>query len=155
MRLSDRTERRQGIGPETQKSGVSADDQAVLLPEARFVRPMRKPADITAERKRLYRAAINGRVSVEEAARLSFILTSIRADLEADQPEISQTPQGPFVSEIHIHGVPPGTFLSQEEVDRLAAQHAPPLPEAPPSRPMLRLFENEDVDDVELPEPAA
>ena len=40
------------------------------------------------ERKRLYRASINGKVSVEEAAKLSYMISGIRADLEADKPVI-------------------------------------------------------------------
>src|SRR4051812_18969445 len=40
--------------------GVSLDKAQEVLPEARFVAPLRKPADVTMERKRLYRAVING-----------------------------------------------------------------------------------------------
>ena len=38
------------------------------------------------ERKRVYRTTESGKVAVEEAAKLSYMLTGIRTDLEADTP---------------------------------------------------------------------
>ena len=134
--------------------GVPSTDQGEVLPPARFVAPLRKPADCTMERKRLYRAAINGRISIEEAAKLSYVLTSIRSDLEADQPpQIDQT-RGPCVDTVVIHGVPSGTFLPKEEIDRLNSQFI----EAPPAHiagPPMRVFDGDVVEPDSEPSSAA
>jgi hypothetical protein len=127
-----------------------------ILPPARHVAPMRTPADVTAERKRLYRAAINGRVTVEEAAKLSFMLTGIRADLEADRPPQLEQIRGPCVDTIIINGVPSGDFLPKEEIDRLKSQFI----EAPPAHiaggpPMLKVFDGDAVEPEPDSEPSS
>jgi hypothetical protein len=134
--------------------GVPSTDQGEVLPPARFVAPLRKPADCTMERKRLYRAAINGRISIEEAAKLSYVLTSIRSDLEADQPpQIDQT-RGPCVTSVVIHGVPSGEFLPQEEIDRLNSQFIEQPPAHLTGPPMLKVFDGEANQDPEPPQAA-
>ena len=133
---------------------VPSNDTAEVYPRARHVAPLRKPADVTRERKRLYRATINGRISVEEAARLSYLLTGIRNDLEADAPpDIEQALGGYVVDTVIINGVPPGTFLPKEEIDRLNSQFA----EVPPAHisgpPLLRVFDGDVVEADQDPEP--
>ena len=64
------------MGRKRKDAEVPAPDKAEVFPAARHVAPLRKPADVTRERKRLYRATINGRISADEAARLSYMLTS-------------------------------------------------------------------------------
>ena len=93
--------------------GVPQADRGEVLPPARFVAPLRKPADVTMERKRLYRAVLNGRVPVDEAAKLNYMLNGIRADLEADAPpNIDQVPGGYVVDTVVINGVPSGHISS-------------------------------------------
>jgi hypothetical protein len=138
------------MGRKRKSEGVPSTGQGEVLPAARHVAPLRKPADVTRERKRLYRATLNGRISVEEAARLSYLLTGIRNDLEADAPpDIEQAPGGYVVDTVIINGVPPGTFLPKEEIDRLNSQFI----EAPPAhlaaRPMLKVFDGEADHDSE------
>jgi hypothetical protein len=133
------------MGRKRKDEGVPSTDTAEVYPPARFVAPLRKPADCTMERKRLYRAAINGRISIEEAAKLSYVLTSIRSDLEADQPpQIDQT-RGPCVDTVIITGVARGEFLPKDEIDRLNSQfiEAPPAHIAGP--PMLKVFDGDVV----------
>lgn len=135
--------------------GVPQADRGEVLPPARFVAPLRKPADVTMERKRLYRAVLNGPVPVDEAAKLNYMLNGIRADLEADAPpNIDQVPGGYVVDTVVINGVPSGTFLPQEEIQRLKSQfvEVPPAHIAGP--PMLKVYDNGD-DDFEQPPPQA
>jgi len=143
------------MGRKRKNAEVPSTDKAEVLPRARHVAPLRKPADVTLERKRLYRAVINGRVPVDEAAKLNYILTGIRADLEADQPpQIEQTIHGPCVTSVVIHGVPSGTFLPQEEIDRLNSQFIAQPPAHITGPPMLKLFDGEADQDPEPPSAA-
>ena len=142
------------MGRKRKNAEVSSTDKAEVLPPARHVAPLRRPADVTLERKRLYRAVINGRVPVDEAAKLNYILTGIRADLEADQPpQIEQTIHGPCVTSVVIHGVPSGTFLPQEEIDRLNSQFIEQPPAHIAGPPMLKVFDGEAVEADQKPEP--
>ena len=112
---SDRTDRGQGIGPETQRRGPTPGNSpngGEVLPPARHVAPLRTPADCTTERKRLYRAYLNGKVSIEEAAKLSYMIGGIRADLETDA--IIDQPGAVFQTEITITGVPCGGQVDEE-----------------------------------------
>ena len=106
------------LGRKRKDEGVSCE----ILPPARHVAPLRTPADVTMERKRLYRLAMNGKVSVDEVAKLSYVLTTIRTDLESDRPPQLDQITGPCVDTIIINGVEPGTFLPKEEIDRLKSQ---------------------------------
>ena len=134
------------MGRKRKDEGVPSTDTAEVFPAARHVAPLRKPADVTRERKRLYRATLNGRVPVEEAARLSYLLTGIRNDLEADQPpQIDQT-RGPCVDTVVIHGVPSGTFLPKEEIDRLNSQFIEQPPAHIAGPPMLKVFDGDVVE---------
>jgi hypothetical protein len=143
------------MGRKRKDEGVPSTDTAEVYPPARFVAPLRKPADCTMERKRLYRAAINGRISIEEAAKLSYVLTSIRSDLEADQPpQIDQT-RGPCVDTVVIHGVPSGTFLPREEIDRLNSQFIEQPPAHITGPPMLKVFDGDVVEPDSEPSSAA
>jgi hypothetical protein len=132
---------------------VPSDDTAEVYPAARHVAPLRKPADVTRERKRLYRATLNGRISVEEAARLSYLLTGIRNDLEADAPPQIDHTRGPCVDTVVIHGVPSGTFLPKEEIDRLNSQFIEQPPAHITGPPMLKVFEGDVVEPD--PEPSS
>ena len=156
--------------------GSPPDQMQELLPAARHVAPLNKPGDVTKERKRLYRATINGKIAADEAARLNFMLTGIRADLEADMPPvIEHGPDiGPVVDTINIVGVPSGwsvtnlfgseAHIPTETLHKLrellpADAFAPPSETgflSPPSpsdvRPFLRLLDN---DTPETPPPAA
>ena len=136
------------------EEGVPSTQQGEVLPEARFVAPLRKPGDVTKERKRLYRAVINGRISPDNAARLSYMLTSIRSDLEADTPPVIDQIRGPCVTSVVIHGVPSGTFLPKEEVDRLNSQFVEQPPAHITGRPMLKLLDGEAEQDPEPPQAA-
>jgi hypothetical protein len=106
------------------------------------------------ERKRLYRAVINGRVPVDEAAKLNYILTGIRNDLEADQPPQIDQIRGPCVDTVVIQGVPSGTFLPQEEIDRLNSQFIEQPPAHMAAPPMLRVFDGDVVEADEPPSAA-
>ena len=141
------------MGRKRKDEGVPSTDTAEVYPPARFVAPLRRPADVTTERKRLYRAVINGRVPVDEAAKLNYILTGIRNDLEADQPpQIDQT-RGPCVDTVIIQGVPSGTFLSKDEIDRLNSQFIEQPPAHIAGPPMLKVFDGEAVEADQKPEP--
>jgi hypothetical protein len=126
-----------------------------IQPPARHVTPLRHPGDVSRERQRLYRLVLNGKITVEEGAKLSYILTSIRADLEADlPPDIALAPGGYVVDTVNIIGVPSGTFLTKEEVEASLSQFAP---EPPPSGsitralPMLKVYESAEEDEEPLP----
>ena len=121
------------------------------------VMPLRRPADVTRERKRLYRAVLNGKVTPDEGARLSYMLTSIRNDLEADQPpQIEQAPGGYVVDTVIINGVPPGTFLAKEEIDRLNSQFIEQPPAHIAGPPMLKVFDGDVAEaDQDLESPSA
>ena len=117
----------------------------VIPPPARFVAPLKTPGDVTMERKRLYRAA--GRISIDEAAKLSYVLTTIRADLEADQPPEIKEINGLHVDTVIVNGVPSGEFLAPEEIDRLKSQFIEqPPPHIAGGVPMLKLYDRNDVD---------
>ena len=149
-----------------------------MFPPARLVAPLKTPGDVTTERKRLYRLTVNGKVAVEEAAKLSYMLTGIRADLEADMPPvIEHGPDiGPIVDTINIIGVPSGwsvtnlfgseAHIPTETLHRLrellpADAFLPPSetgflspPPAPSDlRPYLRIVDG--TDDAPDPPPAA
>ena len=81
-------------------------------------------------------------------------MTGIRNDLEADAPpDIEQALGGYVVDTVIINGVPPGTFLPKEEIDRLNSQFA----EVPPAHisgpPLLRVFDGDVVEADQDPEP--
>ena len=102
---------------------------------------------------------MNGKVSVDEVAKLSYVLTTIRTDLESDRPPQLDQITGPCVDTIIVNGVEPGTFLPKEEIDRLKSQFI----EQPPAHiaggpPMLKVFDRDDepsTDDSEPPLNAA
>ena len=131
-------------------------NQGEVLPPARHVMPLRKPSDVTMEQKRIYRAALNGKIGTDELTRYTYALKEIRAGLEADAPpQIDQTTRGPCVEAVIINGVPHGTFLPQEEIDRLNSQFIEPPPAHIAGPPMLKVFDNVDDDDSEQPPPQA
>ena len=104
----------------------------------------------------MYRAVINGRIPVDEAAKLNYILTGIRADLEADQPrDIDQAPGGYFVDTVIINGVPPGTFLPIEEIQRLESQFIEQLPTHMAAPPMLKVYDGDVVEADQDSEPSS
>jgi hypothetical protein len=112
--------------------------------------PLRKPADVTMEQKRVYRLALNGQIGTDELTRLTYALKEIRSSMIADAPpDIALAPGGFVVDTVNIIGVPSGTFLSKEAVEASLSQFEP---EPPPSGtitrspPMLRLYEP-DADD--------
>ncbi len=97
---------------------------------------------------------MNGRISVDEVAKLSYVLTTIRADLEADQPPEIKEINGLHVDTINVYGVEPGKFLPKEEIDRLKSQFI----EKPPAHiagglPMLKVYDNTAVEDPD-PDPS-
>ena len=144
------------MGRKRKDEGGTLYDKAEVWPAARHVAPLRKPADVTAERKRLYRAVLNGRVSPGRGCPALLPPTSIRSDLEADMPpQIDHAPGGYVVDTVIINGVAPGTFLPKEEIDRLNSQfvEVPPAHIAGP--PMLKVFDNVDDDTGEEPPPQA
>lgn len=129
-------------------------------PAARHVAPLRTPADVTQERKRLYRATINGHVNVEDAAKLSYMLGAIRADLESDNPVIEQAENGGFGSNVTVNVVtvpreafvtPSGGLADAETAQMLWDEHRKReaeagLPLLPPSRPLLKVLDGEIED---------
>ena len=127
------------MGRKRKDEGVPSTDTAEVLPPARFVAPLRRPADVTMERKRLYRAVINGRVPVDEAAKLNYILTGIRTDLEADQPpQIDQTPRSVCRHGRHPRRAVAALSCRKEEIDRLNSQFIEQPPAHIAGPPMLK-----------------
>ena len=119
---------------------------------------------------------MNGKLGSDEGARRIYMLREVRASLEAEpEPEI----RGHCVNEVNVIGIPSGwsviplygqeAHMPTETARRLKellpadafepiipAYLPPPVDDAPPSRPMLKVFDRADGDDGELePQPAA
>ena len=121
------------MGRKRKDEGYPQPKAAEVLPEARFVAPLRKPTDVTRSENACIARQLTANLA-REAARLSYMLTSIRSDLEADAPpQIDQT-RGPCVDTVIIHGVPTGTFLPKEEIERLNSQFIEQPPALSPAR---------------------
>ena len=114
---------------------------------------------IRREQGRVYRGVASNRIASDEGTRRIFILDKMRVGLlsEMESESRSQLPGGKCnccVKEVYINGVPSGEYLPKEEINRLNSQFdPPPLEEHPPSRPMLKVFSDEDTEPEPEPEP--
>ena len=110
----------------------------LILPNGTVDRPakftkntakLNTPRAITREMARLYRSVHNGKVQIEAATRLVFILDKIGHRLDGEA-QADPTQSGYRVDTIIVTGVPSGEMLSIEEIRRLESQFTeqPPAP---------------------------
>ena len=122
---------------------------------ARHAMPLNTPQNVLRELTRLYRMGLNGKIQPDEMTKFAFVLREIRAGLEAIAPPTLDHVEGLVVDTVIINGVPSGTFLSKEEIDRLNSQFVETPPPHISSLPMLRVIEHESKSKSDPPPPAA
>ena len=100
----------------------------------------------------MYQGCLNGRVPVDEAAKLNYMLTGIRTDLEADEPpQIDQTRRPLSSTRSSSTACRRGTFLPKEEIDRLNSQFVEQPPAHIAGPPMLKVFDVMSTRPIKIP----
>ena len=88
------------------------------------MRPLTTVGNVASEQARLYRMVANNKIDSGEGSRRTFMLTQLRASLEAVEANTPVASAAPLVVSVSITPIMSGTYLTSADVARIA-RHEP------------------------------